>query len=1261
MMTDTKKRSLIQQVIWFCLIAVLSLGLIQPAPAQNDAREDGLVINRSETKGTVENGLARFQMSLQVHSYSSEEIRTPLLPPNIAVTDWSVEAGFWGTNAYITRSNRGVELVLKDKGEYEVEIDFVVSVDKSRRIRSIRVPHVKSLIARTTVMLPQKNLKVTAQPETDMKISAEGGSTKVAVYGGEGLTTLSWQTRAPEKELKPVVFANQTMRVGVGRGVMRVNSTIDYSIVQGQRDSFQVRLPEGSSLLDIKGKHIQTWNVEKNDKGTRILQVDLTEAVKRNYALKLVLEKVLPRTDMEVSLPTIEPLNVVREKGQVAVSATSSIRVEAGTMKGISHIDVRKMENIEGIDNQELRLGFRYLKRPFSLSLRLGEVKAKTSLEMSTLVRAGKDTIRLNSQLNYTIRDAGVFQFKIRLSEGLRLVDITGRNINNWELDDKNRVLTVSLRSKAEGQYQLNVETESTDINKNNIVVPTIQGVDVEREVGYVGIVSSPGMKVETGDMSGLSQMDVEELPRHLRQQNPALGFRYIRPGYNLTINVSEIQPEVQAEVRTIYTLEEHELDVATEIHYSIRRAGIFQLRVAVPKELRRTNVQGRGIDDSSYDEEKEILTVNLRSKVKGDYVLTLGTQTTLDAPVKKVSLPVIKTLGTRKERGFLAVVAKSSVRVKAIPDTMNGLDEVGRSNLPPEMLRRAGTVALPFKYFSQPWELTLAVEAIQPRVSTEVFNLLTVGEELVSVSATARYSIANAGVDQVKVKVPTGATAVEFDGSAIKHREKGQENVWTISLQSEQTEQYTLYINFQLKRNKDRTVIPYGGVKTPGVHRETGYLTVTSQPDVELQVAGQDVQNLTPIDSREIPKTFTEGLQSVPLLLAYRYLSHPYTLRITALPHGAAEVTVAVVETARISTTITEEGNKITDLACKLRNTRQQYLDLKLPDGARIWHAFVDDQPVTPLRDEGLTKIPVAQQESGGNNIQEIRVRYSNSREKLGRMGNMRLDSPLVGIDVMRLGWTVSLPDDFNVVRESGTLREVDGIHKMERRLRKLNPDSKVTSRVRKIKSRSANMSQQAVSNVRAMQQSKTTGGSSTQRVAGYTGTRPREGATYVFQALIVSKGEPAWLQVTYLKSSIGFPLKGLLIALIVGLCGWMWRKVSIPDAGKLLVLYGAALMVLAIRTLLEGAYQEYLTVILFTLVVVATVGLLYTVHCWMRSLWRSWRSNSRRKNHRPTRRPQRESTEEPSQSTQTEDETKQEDEEEVKGDSESENTAEE
>ena len=1050
-----------------------------PAPVTRPSEpRASLVVNRVNLEGEVIGDLAHMRMTLEAEAYRDGEQSLCLLPATLSITNWSVKSSsYFGPRAYIRRTGNAVELVVGGKGKYTLDLEFVATLDKARMGNKVTLPVVPALVAKTQLTVPGTDLEFKADRGASLETLEKRDRTTVVIYGGEGQVALSWNPKAPEKALKPVIFADQTLRARIGQGVLRLESGINYSIIQGAVKEFEVRFPADCSLLGVEGKDIRTWEVAEAKEGEpRVLKVTLLGEVEKEYQLSLRLEKVLSAVKMEgLDLPVIEPLNVAREKGLVAVYSAKDISVEAVVVKDISHVDVLEMAPAfpetpagkPGPDaTEEARLGFRYLKRPFTLKLRTGEVVAKTSAEIFSVVRAGMDSMRMTSNLVYTIRDAGIFQLRVKLDDGLKLMDIVGQNINNWDLDPAGHTLTVTLRSKAEGSYSLQIETELEKPTPEKAPVPFVHALDVDRESGYIAVLPAPGIKVETAALGGIGQIDVRELPDELLRQAPALAYRYIRADCSVAVRISEIAPEVQTEVQTVAMLDEHELTLHTVINYTIRRAGIFQMRVSIPKDLRRRNIEGADIDDHSWDEQKGILTVNLKTKVADRYVLTIDTAKTIQQLEPGLDLPVIRTEGVDKERGFLAVSTKASVRLKTAEgeNKKAGLEDISISDLPPEMLQRAGAVALAYKYFSQPWNLALAVERIEPRVTAEVFNLLSIGEKLMTVSATIRYGILHAGVDTFVVEVPPGATAVDIDGEGIKHREENKtDHTWTITLQSKRTDAYTLYVNFQENLTKDQVEIPYSGVRAmtiepePGkshgrvgaykVERETGYLAITSRADVELKVPDQDIQNLTAIDAREIPPNYMEGV-ALPVLLAFRYVSHPYTIRMGAQPHEAADVTLAVVESAKLSTTVTEEGNMITDLVFLLRNSRQEYVSLQLPEGSRIWHAFVGGESVTPLRDKDskITRLPVARV-AGGQNAFEVRLRYSGKQAELGRAGSLRLDSPLKDIDIMRLGWTVSLPEGYDVVRDSGSIRMLDYSTQMEGVLQKLNADVQVES----------------------------------------------------------------------------------------------------------------------------------------------------------------------------------------------------------------------
>jgi energy-converting hydrogenase Eha subunit C len=306
----------------------------------------------------------------------------------------------------------------------------------------------------------------------------------------------------------------------------------------------------------------------------------------------------------------------------------------------------------------------------------------------------------------------------------------------------------------------------------------------------------------------------------------------------------------------------------------------------------------------------------------------------------------------------------------------------------------------------------------------------------------------------------------------------------------------------------------------------------------------------------------------------------------------------VAVVETARLSTTVNEEGSMVTDLACAFRNSQQQYLDLSLPKEARIWHVFVNNERVTALEDAGKTKIPVARKDGREGGVGEVRLRYSHKLGELGRLGSVMLESPLKDIDVMRLGWTLSLPEGYDIIRDSGNIKRVEGTYAMEGKLQELQPDAEVQVQVQARPSAIQGKSRQWDNNAQALDRnlSPAQGGPGA-TVSVYTGAKPQEASVFTFQSLILSKGERAWVQVQYVKGSLGIPLKVGFVVVVLGLCALVWGICPGPRLTPALVLYGSGLVALAARTLGEGAYYDYLTIVMATAIVAATAVVVYAV----------------------------------------------------------------
>ena len=91
-----------------------------------------MVITRAEAEGEVKAELARMKMEIEAESFRKQEQRVLLFSSDVAITQWKVKGPLLKEEAYIRRTDKGVELVVRGEGEYTVWLEFVTRVTKER-------------------------------------------------------------------------------------------------------------------------------------------------------------------------------------------------------------------------------------------------------------------------------------------------------------------------------------------------------------------------------------------------------------------------------------------------------------------------------------------------------------------------------------------------------------------------------------------------------------------------------------------------------------------------------------------------------------------------------------------------------------------------------------------------------------------------------------------------------------------------------------------------------------------------------------------------------------------------------------------------------------------------------------------------------------------------------------------------------------------------------------------------------------------------
>lgn len=684
---------------------------------------------------------------------------------------------------------------------------------------------------------------------------------------------------------------------------------------------------------------------------------------------------------------------------------------------------------------------------------RIAEMDATVFAQTATLVTVGGGVVNTRAVLDYQIAQGELRQAKVRLPAGQRLLRVEGEGIRTWELTTEagTEVLSVDLLKSVSANWRLTIETEKSLAALPAAVkveVPIVQ--DVRREAGLVAVRGAEETSLAVETATDLQRVDLAEFSRASKLNHTDLvsAFRYLRSTFALTVKAEAVQPQIEAVVMQRLRLGAEQLTLAAEVSYTVKKAGIFQLRAQIPVGWRIETVayvdaalRAKGsalMPINNWTEKTEagvrVLEVPLRERTQGQVsLLVILAQTVKEAP-KTFAVPAVHPLGVHKLNGFVSVSTEAGISVKTA--SFDGLTEVPAAATPVGIYKGASEVpTLAFKFLSPDptpsaaWKLSVATEQLESWVRAEVVNLISVSETLVSGRALVRLDIANAPVKEFRLKIPLTVTNVDITGPNIRRRDQTGE-VWRVELQNKLRGQHTFMVTWEQPRAaKSAAPVDVPAVEAVDVERETGSVAILAKPPLQVTEKSTSTE-LMRIDARELPEwaaAYASSAKGEQVVLAWRYLRPGWKLAVTPQRFAEAAVLQALVDSARLTTVVADDGQMMTEVSLSVRNNGRQFLEVELPPEGIVWSAFVNSQPVRPTKQGGKLLLPLEQ--SAGDGVVAVEFTYTSQDRFPKRQGGFALVSPKFDVPLKNARWELLLPPDYEYTDFAGTMgRDVSG-----------------------------------------------------------------------------------------------------------------------------------------------------------------------------------------------------------------------------------------
>jgi type II secretory pathway pseudopilin PulG len=659
---------------------------------------------------------------------------------------------------------------------------------------------------------------------------------------------------------------------------------------------------------------------------------------------------------------------------------------------------------------------------------RAAEVAATIFCQNNSLVTFGGGVVNVRATMDYQITQGELRQPRVQLPTGQKLLRVEGKEIRTWEIKNENgaQILVVDLLKGIPLGWRLTIETEKVlDALPTDIAVETPHALDVKRENGLVALRGAEELAVSVESASGLERVDAEEFAVTDKTGNLTSVFRFSNPGFALNVRAESIQPEIEAVARNNFHVSAEQVSLLAVIDYTIKRAGVFTLKVALPDGYRVERVNGNNIQQQTErnDGKTCVLEVALKERTVGTYSLNIELTHDFQELPKLLAIAGVHPFDTAKLTGFVAVSAEPGVAVKT--DSFDGLTEIPAVSLPDYSAGAGSVLAYKFissepKSFSE-WKLNVATENVAAWVRAEIVNTFTFTETLVSGRALMRYDIANAPVKELRVRVPAEFKNVEISGANIRSRERDGD-VWRVELQSPTRGIYMLTVTWDQPRPAKSSALEVTGVSADGVERETGLLAISAKAPLQVDESG--ATDLQRVDTDDFPDWADSPDDTTTL--AYRYVRPGYKLALDVRRFDEAEVLQALVDSAQFTSVVADDGQMMTEMSLSVRNNGRQFLEVALPDGANVWSAFVAGQPVRPSLRDGKLLLPI-QQSGVDDGAMSVELTYVGTNYFPRAKGVVGFASPQFDVPLKNARWEVYLPPDYDYQKFSGSMaREI-------------------------------------------------------------------------------------------------------------------------------------------------------------------------------------------------------------------------------------------
>lgn len=615
------------------------------------------------------------------------------------------------------------------------------------------------------------------------------------------------------------------------------------------------------------------------------------------------------------------------------------------------------------------------------------DLLASASNETTVAIESG--LVQSKTIINYEILRGELREVQVLVPKDARIIDVvsTSGRIRAWNataVGETHQQVVIELLTPVSGRFQIELQTERNPAGDTFQLIGRsedgkLQGVHADavvRESGRIVIATDPSLTAVIKSQQGVKRVDAGSQSKSGDGADGRQAWEFSGTTGQLVVQTRPVEPRLLVTHDAQIVFRDDELRLRSLINYSVERAGVFQLELAVPESLTVDSVSADGMSEFHVDKGSGKITLSLTQKRMGAIAVTVHTHQSFDAAAEnaEIALPTITPSNVERETGVVTVYAPQFLDVITVDEKLIGLFPA--RDVQPQELSRLRHIAT-WNFTRRPIALFVRTSPRPAQLAATVGTTARVEPDVIKLSSAVTFDIQNAGLDTLRIAVPEAiASDVRFravtPGHNIQQRNKAEQAedgwvTWTLVLQEESTGSLQVAVEWEVTLDKtaadttarDFTIEP-PRVLTPFTAEQAERRRVTlTQARGEIRILRHESLSITAekqgetteaIDVRELELMEQDGY------LAFRYFSQPASATVKIRKHEIHEVVATVISKSAIE--VVTEKQQLAAYRARFRMTtsERQRLRVDLPESSDLQAPLLNGTRTTIERATDLT-----------------------------------------------------------------------------------------------------------------------------------------------------------------------------------------------------------------------------------------------------------------------------------------------------------------